>query len=80
MNEEILKKVTDVIVDKLCVTAEDVKLESTFTNDLGADSLEMADLVAALEEEFDIELMDSDTEKFVTVGDVVKFLEEKKKA
>ena len=56
MNEELLKKVTDVVVDKLGVKAEDVKPESSFVNDLGADSLDRVELVMALEDEFDLEM------------------------
>jgi acyl carrier protein len=78
MNEELLKKVTDVVVDKLGVKAEDVKPESSFVNDLGADSLDRVELVMALEDEFDLEIMDSESEKFVTVADVVAFIESKK--
>lgn len=77
MNEELLKKVTDVVVDKLGVKAEDVKPESSFVNDLGADSLDRVELVMALEDEFDLEIMDSESEKFVTVADVVAFIESK---
>ena len=78
MNEELLKKVTDVVVDKLGVKAEDVKPESSFVNDLGADSLDRVELVMALEDEFDLDIMDSESEKFVTVADVVAFIESKK--
>ena len=78
MNEELLKKVTDVVVDKLGVKAEDVKPESSFVNDLGADSLDRVELVMALEDEFDLEIMDSESEKFVTVADVVAFKKKKK--
>ncbi|MCQ2061210.1 MAG: acyl carrier protein [Fibrobacter sp.] len=76
--EEILKKVTDVIVAKLEVKAEDVKPESEFGNDLGADSLDRVELVMALEDEFEVEILDSDAEKFLKVSDVVAFLEAKK--
>ena len=78
--EEILKKITDVIVAKLEVKAEDVKLESEFGNDLGADSLDRVELVMALEDEFEVEILDSDAEKFLKVSDVVAFLEAKKNA
>ncbi len=77
--EEIFKKVTDVIVAKLEVKAEDVKPESEFGNDLGADSLDRVELVMALEDEFDVEILDSDAEKFQKVSDVVAFLEAHKK-
>lgn len=78
MNEEILKKVTNVIVDKLGVKAEDVLPTSEFGNDLGADSLDRVELVMALEDEFNIEILDSDAEKFQKVADVVAFIESKK--
>ncbi len=78
MNEELLKKVTDVVVDKLGVKAEEVKPESNFVNDLGADSLDRVELVMALEDEFDLEIQDSESEKFLTVKDVVEFIESKK--
>lgn len=77
--EEIFKKVTDVLVAKLEVKAEDVKPESEFGNDLGADSLDRVEVVMALEDEFEVEILDSDAEKFLKVSDVVAFLEEKKK-
>jgi acyl carrier protein len=80
MNEELIKKVTDVVVEKLGVKAEDVTLDSTFVNDLGADSLDRVKLVMALEDEFDLEIMDSDSEKFIKVSDVVSFIESKKNA
>ena len=67
--EEIFKKITDVIVAKLEVKAEDVKPESEFGNDLGADSLDRVELVMALEDEFEVEILDSD---------VVAFIESKK--
>jgi len=78
MNEEIFKKVTAVIVDKLGAKAEDVKPESEFSGDLGADSLDRVELVMALEDEFEVEILDSDAEKFQKVADVVAFIEAKK--
>ncbi len=68
-----------MIVAKLEVKAEDVKPESEFGNDLGADSLDRVELVMALEDEFDVEILDSDAEKFQKVSDVVAFLEAHKK-
>ncbi len=76
--EEIFKKITDVIVSKLEVKAEDVKMESEFSNDLGVDSLDRVELVMALEDEFEVEILDSDAEKFQKVADVVAFIESKK--
>ena len=77
MNEEIFKKVTAVIVDKLGVKAEDVKPESEFGNDLGADSLDQVELIMALEEEFSADIPDEEAEKLTTVGDAIKYIEEK---
>ena len=76
--EEIFKKITDVIVAKLEVKAEDVKPESEFGNDLGADSLDRVELVMALEDAFEVEILDTDAEKFQKVADVVAFIESKK--
>jgi acyl carrier protein len=78
MNEdELLAKVTQVVVDKLGVKAEDVKLDSSFVNDLGADSLDRVELVMALEDEFDIEILDEDAEKFIKVSDVLAYVKSK---
>ena len=76
--EEIFKKITDVIVAKLEVKAEDVKMESEFGNGLGAASLDRVELVMALEDVFEVEILDSDAEKFQKVADVVAFIESKK--
>ncbi len=75
--EELLAKVTQVVVDKLGVKAEDVKLDSSFVNDLGADSLDRVELVMALEDEFDIEILDEDAEKFIKVSDVLAYVKSK---
>jgi acyl carrier protein len=80
MNEELIAKITEVVVEKLGVKAEDVTLESNFVNDLGADSLDRVELVMALEDEFDLEILDSDSEKFLAVKDVVSYIESKKNA
>ena len=75
--EELLKKITAVVVEKLGVKAEDVPLDSAFVNDLGADSLDRVELVMALEDEFDIEILDEDAEKFIKVSDVLAFVQNK---
>ncbi len=72
---DILKKVTDVIVEQLGVEASEVKLESAFIDDLGADSLDTVELLMALEEAFDCEIDDSSAEKINKVQDVVDFVE-----
>ena len=70
-SEEILEKVKGIIVEQLGVADTAVTMEASFIDDLGADSLDIVELVMAIEEEFDIEIPDSDAEKVVTVGDVV---------
>lgn len=73
----VLDKVKGIIVEQLSAEAEEVTMDSTFVDDLGADSLDIVELVMALEEEFDIEIPDEDAEKIKTVGDAVKYVEEK---
>ncbi|GGH99420.1 MULTISPECIES: acyl carrier protein [Mammaliicoccus] len=68
-------KVKDIIVDRLGVDAEKVTPEASFKDDLGADSLDIAELVMELEDEFDMEIPDEEAEKINTVGDAVKYIE-----
>lgn len=75
--EEVFEKVRDVIINQLGVTEEAVTNEATFLDDLGADSLDIVELIMALEEEFDIEIPDEEVEKAVTVKDVVDYIAEK---
>ena len=75
-SEEIFEKVKGIIVEQLGVAEASVTLEASFIDDLGADSLDIVELVMALEEEIDIELPDADAEKVVTVGDVVDYIKE----
>ena len=75
-SEEILEKVRAIIVEQLGVADTAVTMEASFIDDLGADSLDIVELVMALEEEFDIEIADSDAEKVVPVGDVVDYIKE----
>ena len=75
-SEEILEKVKNIIVEQLGVTEANVTLEASFIDDLGADSLDIVELIMAIEEEFDIEIPDADAEKVVTVGDVVDYIKE----
>ena len=74
--EEIFDKVKEIIVEQLGVTESSVTTEASFIDDLGADSLDIVELIMALEEEFDLEIPDSDAEKVVTVGDVVEYIKE----
>jgi len=71
----ILDDVKEVVVEQLNVNADEVKEESRFVEDLGADSLDVVELVMELEEKFDIEIPDEDAEKIATVADAVKFIE-----
>ena len=72
--EEIFDKVKETVVTCLGVSESDVKMESSFIDDLGADSLDIVDLIMNLEETFNIEIPDSDAEKVATVGDVVDYI------
>jgi len=73
-------KVKNIISEQLGVKKEEIKQESSFTDDLGADSLDTVEVVMALEEEFGIEIPDEDAEKIATVGDSVKYIENKLKS
>ncbi len=73
-------KVKDIIVEQLGVDPEKVKAEASFIDDLGADSLDIVELVMAMEEEFDLEIPDEDAEKLKTVNDVQTYLSSKGKA
>ena len=75
-SEEILEKVKGIIIEQLGVTDTAVTMEASFIDDLGADSLDIVELIMAIEVEFDIEIPDSDAEKVVTVGDVVDYIKE----
>ena len=75
-SEEILEKVKGIVIEQLGVTDTAVTMEASFIDDLGADSLDIVELIMAIEEEFDIEIPDSDAEKVVTVGDVVDYIKE----
>ena len=66
------EKLKEIIVDVLNVGEEDVKMESTFIDDLGADSLDIFQIIMGIEEAFDIEIENEDAEKIVTVGDAVE--------
>jgi len=70
-------RVAEIIVDQLGVTKEEVVPEASFIDDLGADSLDIVELVMAMEEEFDVEIPDEDVERMQTIGDAVSYLREK---
>lgn len=67
-------KIKDIISEQLGVDADEITLESSFMDDLGADSLDIVELIMALESEFDMEIPDEDAEKISTVGDVVEYI------
>ena len=68
------ERVKNVIADQLSVDADEVTLEASFVDDLGADSLDVVELIMGLETEFDIEIPDEDAEKISTVGDAVEYI------
>jgi acyl carrier protein len=70
-------KIKSIIAEQLGVKVEEVTPEASFIDDLGADSLDTVELIMALEEEFSIEIPDEDAEKMTTVGDVIKYINEK---
>lgn len=74
---DVEAKVKEIIMDKLGVEDSQITPEASFTNDLGADSLDIVELVMGFESEFDISIPDEDAEKIGTVGDAVSFLKEK---
>ncbi len=72
---DITTKVKAIIIDKLGVDANEATNEASFTNDLGADSLDTVELIMELEKEFDIQIPDDEAEKIATVGDAIKFVQ-----
>lgn len=83
MSDSVTSKVKAIISDQLGVDADEVTAEGSFTEDLGADSLDIVELVMAFEEEFSLEIPDEDAEKIVKVQDAISYIEanaaEKKK-
>ena len=72
----VFEKVRDILVDQLDVEEEKVTMDASITDDLGADSLDVVDLVMSLEEEFDVEIPDDQVENIKTVGDIVRYIED----
>ncbi|MBW7846529.1 MAG: acyl carrier protein [Bacteroidales bacterium] len=75
---EIKEKIVSIIVEKLGVEPAEVTPEASFTNDLGADSLDTVELIMEFEKVFNIAIPDDQAEKIATVGDAIRFIEEKK--
>ena len=76
--EEIFDKLKELVVDQLGVDDDEVTTEATIQEDLGADSLDLVDLVMAVEEDFDVKIADEDLEGIKTVGDIVDYIAENK--
>ena len=76
MEKSVDKRVIDIIVEQLKVSPEEVKVEASFIEDLGADSLDLVELIMAMEEEFGLEISDEDAEKIQTVQDAIHYVSE----
>jgi acyl carrier protein len=77
MATETEEKVKEIVVEQLGVSPDEVVLEASFIDDLGADSLDIVELVMAIEEEYGIEIPDDDAEKIQTIGDAVRYIDER---
>lgn len=75
---EVADKVKKIIVDQLGVNEDEVKPDASFVEDLGADSLDLTELIMAMEEEFDIEIADDDAQKILKVKDAIDYIENHK--
>lgn len=76
-SSEVVERVKGIIVEQLGVSADEVNEGASFIEDLGADSLDIVELVMALEEEYDIEISDEDAEKIQTVGDAINYISQR---
>lgn len=75
--EEVLAKLKEIVTDRLNVEEDQIKPEASFVEDLGADSLDIVELIMGIEEEFDIEIPDEDAEKLTTVGSAMNYVKNK---
>ena len=71
----ILDKIKELVVDQIGVSADELDMDTSLMNDLEADSLDAVEIIMAIEEEFDIEIPDEEAEKFLTIRDMVEYLE-----
>jgi acyl carrier protein len=78
MSDSIEEKVKKIIAEKLSVDLSEVKPEASFVDDLGADSLDLVELIMSMEEEFGVEISDEDAEKIVTVKDAISYVNTRK--
>ncbi len=76
MANDIFARVKELIAEQLGIDEEEIALESSFVDDLGADSLDIVELIMAIEEEFKIEIPDEDAEKLASVSDVIEYVKE----
>ena len=77
MGTELEERISEMIIEQLGVTKEEMVPEASFVDDLGADSLDIVELVMAMEETFDIEIPDDDAEKIQTISDVINYVKER---
>jgi len=77
VEKTVERRVIEIIVEQLGVSEEEVAMEASFVDDLGADSLDLVELIMAMEEEFGLEISDEDAEKILTVQDVVNYITER---
>ena len=77
MEMDLEQRVSEMIIEQLGATKEEIVPEASFIDDLGADSLDIVELVMAMEEAFDVEIPDDDAEKIQTIGDAISYLKEK---
>ena len=75
--EEVQAKLKEIVMDRLIAEEEQIKPEASFVEDLGADSLDIVELIMGIEEEFDIEIPDEDAEKLTTVGEAMSYVKAK---
>ncbi len=75
--DEVMKRLKEIVMDRLDVEEDQIKPEASFVEDLGADSLDIVELIMGIEEEFDIEIPDEDAEKLTSVGEALEYVKGK---